>query len=95
MESVSPPKRATAFGRLSPASRAWCWWIKRVPRADALGSMLGACFARCQNYCFCKAANAANTSSLCGVGFTFIKTCATFPFGSMMKVLRAEYLVPL
>ena len=25
-------------------------------------------------YCFCNAANAANTSSLCGVTFTFMKT---------------------
>jgi hypothetical protein len=47
------------------------------------------------SYFFCSSASAASTSSLCAGGFTFMNTCATLPFGSMMKVLRADSLFPL
>ncbi len=40
--------------------------------------------------CFCNSASAANTSSLWTAGFTFKNTLVIFPFGSIMKVLRAE-----
>src|SRR5688500_2028920 len=46
-------------------------------------------------YDSCSVASAARTSPLCGATFTFMKTCAILPFGSMMKVLRAESFVPL
>jgi hypothetical protein len=44
---------------------------------------------------FAVSARAASTSALCPAGFTFKNTFATFPCGSMMKVLRAESFIPL
>src|ERR1017187_532160 len=37
---------------------------------------------------FCFSARAANTSSLCLPGLTFVHTCAIFPLGSIRNVLR-------
>jgi hypothetical protein len=57
-----------------------------------LKSAIGECIL---DYCCCSSASALSTSPLCVPGFAPMKTFAILPFGSIIKVLRADNLVPL
>jgi hypothetical protein len=78
--SISPPDCCQAF----------------VP-PSSVAPFLNPAFSRSADdrYFFCNSASAASTSSLCLATLTAGKTFAILPCRSMMKVLRAESLLPL